>query len=435
MILDFVPNHTSDRHPWFSDSRSSRESARRDWYIWRDPAPGGGPPNNWLSNFGGSAWEFDEKTGQYYLHGFLKEQPDLNWRNAAVRQAMHDVLRFWLDRGVDGFRVDVIAHLIKDEQFRDDPPNPAYRQGQPEMERHHQLYSINQPEVHDAVAGLRSVLDEYDDRVMIGEVYLPLPQLVAYYGKDLRGAHMPFNFQLIQAKWDARHISAIIAEYEALLPPGGWPNWVLGNHDRARIAGRVGPAQARVAAMMLLTLRGTPTLYYGDELGMEQVPIPPELVQDPWERREPDLGFGRDPVRTPMQWDRSPSAGFSTGTPWLPLEKSWATRNVETERDDPTSMLSLYRRLIALRRKHPALSIGTYREVQAGDGALVYERAHEGEVLLVALNLGGQPVRVELPGELMGRIVLSCLGGKEDDELSGSLQLAGNDGIILRRSA
>jgi alpha-glucosidase len=282
VILDFVPNHTSDQHPWFVESRSSRDNPKRDWYIWRDPAPGGGPPTNWLSCFGGSGWELDETTGQYYYHAFLKEQPDLNWRNPAVVEAMLGAMRFWLARGVDGFRIDVIYHLVKDDLFRDNPANPRWKEGNDPFQALVPVYTTDRPEVHDIITKMRALFDEFEDRVIIGEIYLPIERLVAYYGVDLKGAHLPFNFQLISAQWDAQHLIKLITEYENALPEGGWPNWVLGNHDQHRIATRVGPAQARVATMMLLTLRGTPTLYYGDELGMRDVPIPPEAVQDPF---------------------------------------------------------------------------------------------------------------------------------------------------------
>ena len=278
LILDLVPNHTSDRHPWFEESRSSRENPKRDWYLWKDPAPDGGPPTNWRSVFGGSAWQYDDTTGQYYYHAFLKEQPDLNWRNPEVRDAIFDVMRFWLDKGVDGFRVDVMWHLLKDEQLRDNPPNPDYHPDQPDHARFIPAFSEDQYEVHTIVEQMRAVTDAYDDRVLIGEIYLPIPRLVAYYGPEGRGAHLPFNFQLILLPWDARRIDAAISKYEGALPPDGWPNWVLGNHDKPRIASRVGRAQARVAAMLLLTLRGTPTLYYGDEIGMQNVAVPPERV-------------------------------------------------------------------------------------------------------------------------------------------------------------
>src|SRR5581483_197806 len=289
VIMDFVANHSSERHPWFIESRRARTSTRRDWYIWRDPRPDGGPPNNWLSVFGGPAWTLDETTGQYYYHAFLKEQPDLNWRNPDVRAAMHDALRFWMDRGVDGFRLDAIWHLIKDAQFRDNPPNPSYEPEQAPYRQLLPLYTTDLPEVHEVLGGLRRVVDESPDRLLIGEKYIPIERLMPYYGRDMQGLHLPFNFQLIRAPWTATALAKIIAEYDAALPRGGWPNWVLGNHDKPRIATRVGDAQARVAAMLLLTLRGTPTIYYGDEIGMRDVPIAPGQVRDPYEHNVPGL--------------------------------------------------------------------------------------------------------------------------------------------------
>ena len=434
LILDFVPNHTSDQHPWFKESRSSRTNAKRDWYIWRDGAPDGGPPNNWLSNFGGSGWEWDEATSQFYYHAFLTQQPDLNWRNPQVRDAMYDVLRFWMDRGVDGFRVDVLWQLIKDDQFRDNPPNPAFRAEQPGSERLLQLYSADRPEVQQVVAEMRRVVDAYPDRVLIGEIYLPLERLVAYYGQDLSGAHLPFNFQLLQAAWRADAIDRIVRDYEAALPQGAWPNWVLGNHDRPRIVGRVGEAQARVAAMLLLSLRGTPTLYYGDELGLDQVTIPPEVVQDPWGINEPGLGLGRDPCRTPMPWDGSPGAGFSAGKPWLPLNPDWRTRNVAAEAADPASMLGLYKRLIALRRGSDALRLGDYVPQSAEDGVLAFERHAAGERLAIVLNLTQEPVRYALPEDAAWTVVISTTGGDPAVRGGAHLDLGPDEGLILRAS-
>ncbi len=295
VLLDFVPNHTSNLHPWFLESRSSRTNERRDWYIWRDPLPGGGPPNDWQANFGGSAWEWDEATGQYYFHSFLKEQPDLDWRNPAVQAAMLDVLRFWFRRGIDGFRIDVIQLLAKRYELL--PTRPGHKPAWGDLRR-----------VHVPVAAIRRVADEFDGRLLIGEIWLPPRQLVTFYGKTLDGLQLPFNFQLITLPWSARRIGAAIARYEALLPDGAWPNWVLGNHDRSRIASRVGAEQARVAAMLLLTLRGTPTLYYGDELGMCDGDIPLEAQRDPEGLRG---GKSRDPERTPMRWDGSPTGGFT----------------------------------------------------------------------------------------------------------------------------
>ena len=397
LMLDLVPNHTSDRHPWFVESRSSRDNPKRDWYIWRDPAPDGGPPNNWISDFGGSAWEWDEATGQYYLHAFLKEQPDLNWRNPEVRSAMLDVMRFWFDRGVDGFRIDVLWHCIKAEDFPDNPINPDYRPEMGEKLRLLQLHSTHQPEIHDLAADFRWLADDYGERLLVGEIVLPIEELVHYYGRERPGVHLPFNFQLVEAPWDAGLLKAMIADYEAALPPGGWPNWVIASHDYPRIAAKLGEAQARVAAMLLLTLRGTPTLYQGDELGIGKVEIAPDKLRDPKELREPGIGLGRDPSRTPMAWDDSPNAGFSTAEPWLPLHPDWPSRNAAAQVADHASMLSLYRALLRLRRSEPALSIGGFELVELGPSILAYRRSCAGTRMLVALNLTAEPQIIELP--------------------------------------
>ena len=425
VILDFVPNHTSIEHPWFQESRSSRDNPKRDWYIWKDPAPNGGPPNNWLSNFGGPAWTLDEHTGQYYYHAYLPDQPDVNWRNPQVEAAMLDVLRFWLDRGVAGFRVDALRQVVKDAQFRDNPPNPDWRPGDNPYNSLLPVYTTDRPELEGIVRRMRALLDEYPERVMVGELYLPLERLVCYYDY---GCHLPFNFQLIDLPWDARTIDSVIQRYEGLLPPGAWPNWVLGNHDRPRIASRVGAAQARIAAMLLLTLRGTPTMYYGDEIGMEDVPIPPEQVQDPWELRVPGIGLGRDPERTPMQWDTSPNAGFTTGTPWLPIPPEFALVNVAAERDDRASLLVLYHQLLTLRRAEPALSVGSYRGVDMSGQGLAYVREYGTRRMLVALNLGSESLQGP---SVRGRVVLGTHPDREGEIINGALALRPDEGVIV----
>jgi alpha-glucosidase len=424
LMLDFVPNHSSDQHPWFQESRSSRDSPKRDWYIWRDPARGGGPPNNWISDFGGLAWTFDDLTGQYYLHAFLKEQPDLNWRNPEVRAAMLDVLRFWFERGVDGFRIDVLWHIAKADGLPDNPVNPDYRPEMGEKLKLLQLHSTNQPEVHELAAEFRALADSYGDRLLVGEIVLPIDELMHYYGQNRPGVHLPFNFQLVEAPWDATTLRQMIASYEAALPPGGWPNWVIASHDYPRIAAKLGEAQARVAAMLLLTLRGTPTLYQGDEIGVGKVTIPPDRVRDPKELREPGIGLGRDPSRTPMAWDGSSYAGFSTTEPWLPLHEDWRTRNVEAQERDPGSMLSLYRDLHRLRRAEASLSIGSFALAEGGANILAYERRHGDARLLVALNLSGTERRFHLP---KGALLLSTLGSLPPDGW-----LRPDEGIILR---
>jgi oligo-1,6-glucosidase/alpha-glucosidase len=426
LMLDFVPNHSSDRHPWFLESRSSRSNPKRDWYVWRDPAPGGGPPNNWISDFGGSAWEWDEATGQYYLHAFLKEQPDLNWRNADVREAMLDVLRFWFDRGVDGFRIDVLWHCFKAEGLPDNPINQDYRPELGEKLKLLQVHSTDQPEVHELAAEFRALADDYGDRLLVGEIVLPLDKLMTYYGAERPGVHLPFNFQLVGAPWDAATIRRIITDYEDALPTGAWPNWVIASHDYPRIAAKLGEAQARVAAMLLLTLRGTPTLYQGDELGIGRVDIPPERLRDPKELREPGIGLGRDPSRTPMAWDSSPHSGFSITEPWLPLHADWLTRNAQSQAHDPGSMLSLYRSLLQVRRREPALSIGGIDQVQASDHVLAYRRKYDKSRMQIVLNLSH--TEREMPdGVEDGELLLSTLGSAPPPRW-----LRPDEGLIIR---
>jgi alpha-glucosidase len=433
LILDFVPNHTSDQHPWFRESRSSRDNPKRDWYLWRDPKPDGSPPNNWLAHFGGIGWEWDEATGQYYYHAFLKEQPDLNWRNPEVQEAMLNVMRFWLDRGVDGFRVDVMHHVIKDTQWRDNPVNPDFLPHMNDYDRLLPVYSADQPEVHDIVRKMRKVLDAYEDRMMVGELYLPIHRLVTYYGTpEDKGVHLPFNFQLILLPWQAPSLAAAIDAYEGALPAHGWPNWVLGNHDQPRITSRVGPEQAKVAALMLLTLRGTPTLYYGDEIGMRDVPIPPDEVRDPQGLNMPGKNLSRDPARTPMQWNGGRNAGFTDGTPWLRQDRNYPRINVETLRDDPHSTLSLHRRLIALRQREPAIAEGTYAPVHSDAQLIAYLREAAGRRFLIVMNLTHRPCYFTPPTPYSGTIEVSTFPEREGESLAGALNLSGDEGMVVR---
>ncbi|HEX8038818.1 MAG TPA: alpha-amylase family glycosyl hydrolase, partial [Chryseosolibacter sp.] len=432
LILDLVPNHTSDQHPWFLESRSSRTNPKRDWYLWRDPGPDG-VPNNWLSVFGGPGWEWDERTGQYYYHAFLKEQPDLNWRNPDLQREMLKTMRFWLDKGVDGFRVDVMWHMIKDTQFRDNPPNPEYQSHQATYEKLIPLHSTDQPEVHDIVGMMRSVMDEYAQRVMIGEIYLPLHRLVMYYGMNNKGTHLPFNFQLLNLPWDPARLFAVIDEYESALPEGGWPNWVLGNHDQPRIISRIGQAQARVAAMLLLTLRGTPTIYYGEEIGMTDVAIPPHEIQDPQGLNMPDLNLSRDPSRTPMQWDDSPNGGFSTAKPWLRLPYNFPRINVKAQQRDTFSMLNFYKDLIGLRRREPALNVGSYRSVYSDKQVISFVREAGGNGFLIVLNLSHRPAYFQpsaFPFE--GVIEISTEPERNGNTVTNAIPIAGDEGLIIR---
>jgi alpha-glucosidase len=417
VIVDLVPGHTSDRHPWFEASRSSRSDPKRDFYVWADPRRDGGPPNNWRAVFKrvGSAWTLDEKSGQYYLHHFLPEQPDLNWWNKEVRAAIDDVMRFWLDRGVDGFRVDVASGLIRDERLRD---NPRFHfRGWPRRR------NWDLDEVHEIHRGWRKVLDSYDgDRMAVGEIGVrDLRRHVRYYGNDDE-LQLSFNFHFLEQPWSAERFREVVEEWERLLPEHAWPDYTLSNHDRSRAVSRYGVERAGVAAVMLLTLRGTPFIYYGEEIGMTDVPIPPGRVVDV---------DGRDPERTPMQWDASPNAGFTTGQPWLPLAADHAKGNVEAQRDDPASLFSLYRRMIWLRKSSPALRRGSYRTVPAPRGVFAFTREANGERVLVALNFTKDAQQVAL-GSGAGSVLLSTDHERDgtDAELQ-SVALRPDEGLLL----
>ncbi len=430
LILDFVPNHTSNQHPWFLDAKSGPDAANRDWYIWHDPAPDGGPPNNWVSIAGGDAWTLDEASGQYFCHFFLKEQPDLNWRNPDVRRQMYDNMRFWLARGVDGFRLDVCWLLIKDERFRGDPLNPDYQDGQPDFRKVLPIFSADRPEIHEVMAEMRGVVEEFGkDRLLIGEIYLPPEKLVTYYGEAGDELHLPFNFNLMWQAWSAEALLAYIEKYESTLPRRGWPSWVLGNHDQKRIASRVGAAQARVAMLILLTLRGTPTLYYGDELGLENVPIPPGQGQDPFGLAHPDQG--RDPVRTPLPWSPETGAGFTRGESWLPVGKDNAKKNVATQRGDPASMLHLTRELLALRHAEPALSIGSWQPITIEGDALAYAREAEGRRFLILANLDEVAMSVRVDDVVDGQMMLSTIDGKKRRSVGPTIDLQGDEAMII----
>ncbi len=434
IIIDYVPNHTSDQHPWFQESRRSRSSPKRNWYIWRDRNPGGSFPNNWGSAFGGPAWTWDEQNRQYYFHHFLKEQPELNWREPAVRSAMFDALHFWLKRGVDGIRIDVAGMLIKDPDLRNNPPNPDADPNLPPNDifgRQLHLYNEDQDEVQEIIRQFRRLLDQYGDRCAIGEIWYRLPRWIRYYGQNGDGLHMPFNFRLMNQPWEANAIRQSVDELEKALPSFAWPNYVLGSHDANRLASRIGPLQARVAAMLLLTLRGTPTLYYGDELGMENVAIPASKMQDPQGHR---LGAARsrDGGRTPMQWDDIANAGFSTHEPWLPISPEHKTRNVACLSTEPTSILNLYRRLLWYRHSTPALQVGTYRPIDAGNNSCyVFARKHSNVSCIVALNFTNQTCSLSVPQGGNGKLVLSTYLDQEGTVSLSNLQLRSNEGIIV----
>ena len=436
IILDFVPNHTSDQHPWFIESRLSRDNPRREWYIWRDAKTDGSPPNNWGSMFGGSAWSWDEETSQYYLHLFLDKQPDLNWRNPQVQEAMSDVLRFWLDRGVDGFRMDVASYIIKDDKFRDNPPIPKAEHvpsndlwGQQEH-----IFDVHRPEVQDILRQFRHLFDSYGDRITIGEVWAESrEQWATYFGEKLDGLHLPFNFDLLFKPWDAQIIRESVDELEAILPEGAWGNYVLGSHDVSRLATRFGRRSVRVAAMLLLTLRGTPTIYMGEELGMIDGVISLDQIQDP---QGLNLGAdrSRDVCRTPFQWSDDRYAGFSTVTPWLPIADGYTTCNVKQQQDDATSILNLYKRLIDLRKNTPALNRGIYQPIDStSENCFAYQREYKDQQYLVILNFSDV---VQNPlfqaGQKNGELVLSTELDCQDTVELNNITLRANEGVIIK---
>lgn len=389
VIMDFIPNHTSSEHPWFLESRASKTNPKRDWYIWRDPKPDGAPPNNWLSKFGGSAWSYDELTKQYYLRTFLPEQPDLNWRNSEVRKEMLRVMRFWLDRNIDGFRIDAITHLIKDKKFRDDPPNPNYEEGRDEpYDSLLHIYSGGGSKfIKKTMRSFCEVLKEYGNKFMVSETYLDIAGLMKYYKACENKQHAPFNFNFITMPWDARIYKKFIDKFEAHLSAEDAPIYVLGNHDRSRVATRLGQKRARLAVILQVALRGMMFIYYGEELGMEDAIIPSEKVIDPWGKNLPSLRVGRDPERTPMQWDGSKYAGFSNAKPWLPYFTNPQRDNMEAESRDKNSMLSHYRHLIHFWKRSPALLEGAYKPMASGNpNVLTFARIHKNERALAVLN-------------------------------------------------
>jgi len=434
LVIDFVPNHTSDQHPWFQQSRFSKNNSKRDWYIWKDKNAQDSYPNNWLSVLGGPAWEWDEHTGQYYYHAFLKEQPDLNLENIELRAALANVMRFWLQKGVDGFRIDVMWHLMKDELFRNNPPNPKYHPSMPECDKFLQIYNCDRPRVHEIIAEFRKVVDEYDDRLLMGEIYLPMNKFVQYYGSLNNGAHLPSNFELLFIPWKAEDIGRAIREYESILPDGAWPNWVLGNHDRPRLRGRIDKKQLGNAAILLLTLRGTPIMYYGDEIGIPQVHIEDADAQDPQGKSMPGKNLNRDAERTPMQWDQTLNAGFTGGKSWLPLSDHYEVQNVLVEKNDDQSLLWLYKKLITLRQNTASLMWGTYKLIFANKQIIAYQRKSPNDfTFFVVLNLSDDKAQFHLENfSFTGEIVIHTNEKLEGIAVKDMFALKANQGCVIR---
>lgn len=434
VVIDYVINHTSDEHPWFRESKSSRHNSKRDWYVWRDGRDGG-PPTNWVSVFSGPAWSYDEATDQWYRHTYLSEQPDLNWRNPEVVEAMFDVARFWLDLGVDGFRVDAAHQMMKDPEERDNPPAPAdYPRAYKDMGEYDgliHLYDFGHPDVHDVHRQLRKVTEEVGrDILTVGEIHIfDLPEWASYYGENFDQLNMPFNYQLMAAEWNVPSLRAVIEAVLWNVPVGGWTNWTLGNHDEIRLATRLPDGHERLAALLLLSLRGTPFLYYGDELGMHQVAVSGAEARDPW--GESVEWLSRDGARTPMQWSGEPNAGFCAKEiePWLPVDPGSRTLNVDSELGDPDSTLNLYRRLLRLRKEHSALRVGSFlTHPSSTEEVFAYRRESDTETMTVVLNFANEPRNIEVG---RGEVVFSTSDPGRSGRSRPEVGLAPIEGIVI----
>jgi alpha-glucosidase len=431
VLNDLVPNHTSDRHPWFADARASRDAEYRDWYVWADGRGGGEPPNNWLSSFGGPAWTLDETTGQYYLHLFLPTQPDLNWWNGDVRRAFDDVVRFWFDRGVAGLRIDVCHAIVKDAELRDNPAATSDDPAQVRVFGQRHVFSGNRPEVHDVIKSWRRIAKRYDpERLLLGETYVwALDSLAEFYGVKNEELQLAFNIPFVFSRLDAAALHAIVNDVQKLFPRHAWPAWTGSNHDAGRMATRWcagDERKARCAMMLLLTLRGTPVLYYGDEIGMPDTPLELDDLRDPVGLRFYPAYMGRDPGRTPMHWTAEPGAGFTADAAkaWLPLG-GYERCNVAAQREDPASMLHLTRDLITLRREKADLVRGSYRSRAPRDGLWVYRR---GRRVAVALNLSDGAVKVN---RLKGSVLISTTRERDGQDVGGAFSLEPWEGVVV----
>jgi alpha-glucosidase len=430
VILDLVPNHTSDRHPWFADARVDRSAAHRDWYVWADAKADGSPPNNWRSSFGGPAWTWDEGTGQYFLHNFLAEQPDLNWWNPDVADAFDDVLRFWFDRGIAGFRIDVANGVVKDRELRDNPATTADDHPQLRTIGVRPVYNMNRAEVHDVYRRWRRIADSYHPaRVLLGETWVwELESLMRFYGDGTDELDLALNFPFIFAELGPG-TRAMVDSAETTIPSDAWPTWTGSNHDVGRFPTRWcdgDERRIRAALVLLLTLRGTPLLYYGDEIGMQEVDVPRVRLRDPVGiRRFPD-DPGRDRGRTPMQWTAGAAGGFTSSgvEPWLPMGDADSC-NVADQHADPASTLHLCRDLIALRRLRSDLHAGAYASIESPEGIWVWKR---GTKTIVAMNHSDDPAALSLRG---GTVLLSTRRDREGERVEGDVRLDPWEALVL----
>jgi len=430
VILDMVLNHSSDQHPWFIESKKSKDNPYRDWYLWRDRS------NNWQSIFGGGGWEFDETTDEYYFHMFYKQQPDINWRNPAVQKEMLGVLKFWLDKEVDGFRFDVFNVYFKKADFEDNPPKFGIRG----FDRIEHVNDMDQPEMMPVLADFRSLTDSYEERFMVGETFCGGAEKAALYC-GANKLHEAFNFEFLNCHWRPDEFLNSIQKWENTIPEDAYPNYVLNNHDSKRSATRFGKGEddnrLKMAAALLLTLRGTPFLYYGEEIGMRDIRLDRNQIQDPVGKHFWPFYVGRDGCRAPMQWDASKFAGFSRDKPWLPLHPDYMVRNVLAQREDPDSLFHFYRRLIKLRKEQPALRGGIFLSLTFEPRSiLAYLRQKGDDTLLVAMNFGWRSLRFFMGSTLNDEHWTVLLSNQEfelPEEHSGYIRLKPDQVVILKQ--
>ncbi len=432
VLLDLVPNHTSEQHPWFVDARSSRTSAHRDWYVWADPAPDGSAPNNWAAQFGGPAWTLDGATGQYYLHNFTREQPDLNWWNPAVAGAFEEIMRYWWDRGVAGFRIDVCNMIVKDAALRDNPPATPEDAVVEQIFGQRFVYNANRPEVHAILKSWRALADSYDPpRLLLGETDVHhLSMLPPYYGDGHDELHLAFNLPWLHSAFHPEGSRAVVEETERILPPAARPVWTGSNLDNSRLATRWAggdPGRVRCVLLTLLTLRGTPVIYQGDEIGLPDGEMTEEALRDPVGRRYWPHITGRDPERSPLPWHGGPGGGFTAPgvEPWLPMGTPPAC-NVAAQRDDPASVLTFTRDLIARRRQSPDLRTAPYESLPSPAGTWVWRR---GPRFATALNLGEETRRI---AGLRGSVSIGTDRRRDGEPVTGDLTLSPGEGVLVR---
>jgi alpha-glucosidase len=437
VILDLVLNHTSDQHPWFVESKKSKDNPYSDWYMWLPPRKDGSVPNGWESIFGGKGWEYIPDREEYYFHMFYKEQPDLNWRNPAVEEAIYDVFRFWMKQGADGFRLDVFNGYFKDAKHRDNPPKLGLRG----FDRQQHVYDCDQPELIPVLKNIRKIVDENPDGYTVGETFLSTPEKAAKYCAPGL-LHAAFNFGYLECKWNPKAFATVIHKWEDVLQEGSWPTYVLNNHDVRRTGTRFTKGEddriLKNAAVLLLTMRGTPFMYYGEEIGMRDIPIKRSEIQDPIGKKYWPFHVGRDGCRSPMQWDESANAGFTSGKPWLPVHVNADLRTVKSQMADEQSLWHVYKQVLQLRKAYSVLRYGMFQPVTFEQKTLLaYLRQDNEQTILVIINFKKRRTRLALGSDLQRagwKELLSTVENPDRFNDPGYIRVKGHEACILLRT-